>query len=159
MAGKQAEQWLEAVRSEHESLKRNKVYKWVVLPKGKKELPCKWLFTLKRKLDGTVDRYKARVVAGGHKQREGIDFKEPFAPVAKFVSLRILLTMVAMEDLEGEQADIVTAFLYGELEEIVYMKVLEGVSPEVGEEYVDLDGSVKKFTEEDIENGMPVKLV
>jgi len=147
------------MKSEHDSLKGNCVYKWVVLPKGKKELPCKWLFNIKRKVDGSVDRYKARIVAGGRRQKEGIDFKDTFAPVAKFASLRVLLTMVALEDLEGEQADIVTAFLYGELDEVVYMKVPEGVAPEIGDEYVDTDGSVKIFTEDNLSNGAVVNIV
>jgi len=54
--------------------------------------------------------------------------------------------MVALEDLEGKQADIVTAFLYGELDEVVYMKVPEGMAPEIGDEYINIDGSVKRFT-------------
>jgi len=157
MSGGDRKQWLEAIKSEHDFLKRNSIYKWVVLPKGKKELPCKWLFNIKRKLDGSVNRYKARIVAGGHRQKEGIDFKETFAPVAKFASLRLLLTMVALEDLEGEQADIVTAFLYGELDKVVYMKVPDSVTPEIGDEYIDTDGSVRKFTEKDIRSGMVVK--
>jgi len=67
--------------------------------------------------------------------------------------------MMALEDLEGEQADIVTAFLYGELDEVVYMKVPDGVAPEIGNVYIDTDGSVRKFTEKDIRNGMAVKIV
>jgi len=167
MSGGDGEQWLETIKLEHDSLKRNSVYKWVVLPKGKKELPCKWLFNIQRKLDRSVDRYKARIVAGGHRQKEGIDFKETFAPVAKFASLRLLLTIVALENLEGEQADIVTAFLYGELDKVVYMKVPDSVTPEIGDKYVDTDDSVRKFTKEDIRkfteedrsNGMAVKIV
>jgi len=73
IAGDDAKHWMGAIKSEYDSLKRNCVYKWVVLPKGKKELPCKWLFNIKRNLDGSVDRYKARIVAGGHRQKKGID--------------------------------------------------------------------------------------
>lgn len=159
IGGPDARQWMDAVKSEHDALNRNNVYKWVVLPKEKKELPCKWLFNMTRKLDGSVDRYKARIVAGGHRQKAGIDFKETFTLVAKFISLRVLLTMVALEDLDGEQADIVTAFLCGELDEIVYMRVPEGLAPAVGDEYVDTDGSVKKLTKEDKMNCMVVKIV
>ena len=66
---------------------------------------------------------------------------------------------MALEDLEGEQADILTAFLYGELDEVVYMKVPDSVTPEIGDEYVDTDGLMKKFTEEDIRNEIAVKIV
>jgi len=159
MSSGNRKQWLETIKSKYDSLKRNSIYKWVVLSKGKKELLCKWLFNIKRKLDRPVDRYKVRIVAGGHRQKKGIDFKETFALVAKFTSLRLLLTIVASEDLEGEQADIVTAFLYGELDKVVYMKVPEGVTPEIGSKYVDTNGSVRKFTEKDIRNRMAVKIV
>ena len=148
MASSDAINWTAAIESEHESLRRNQVYKWVALPGVRTEvriLPCKWLFVIKRKLDGTVDRFKARIVAGGHRQREGIDFKETFAPVAKFASLRVLLTLAALEDLDGEQVDIVTAFLYGELDETVYMRVPDGLSPLAGDEYLDHDGILRPF--------------
>lgn len=75
-----------------------------------KILSSKWVFTIKKGLNGEIVKYKARIVAGGHRQRKGIDFKETFAPVAKFASLRILLILVANEDWEGEQGDIVTTF-------------------------------------------------
>ena len=148
MASSDAINWTAAIESEHESLRRNQVYKWVALTGVRTEvriLPCKWLFVIKRKLDGTVDRFKARIVAGGHRQREGIDFKETFAPVAKFASLRVLLTLPALEDLDGEQVDIVTAFLYGELDETVYMRVPDGLSPLAGDEYLDHDGILRPF--------------
>ena len=127
--GTASAKWLEAIKSEHDSLQKNGVYEWTTIPPGDNHtiLPCRWLFVIKRKADGSVDRYKARLVAGGHKQKEGIDFKETYAPVAKFVSLRVLLTFVALEDLEGEQVDIVTTFLNGDLEETVYMKAPEGI--------------------------------
>jgi len=67
-----------------------------------KILPSKWIFTIKRGINSAIMKYRARIVAGGHRQRKDIDFKETFPPVAKFVSLRILLAMVAIEDWEGE---------------------------------------------------------
>ena len=67
-------------------------------------------------------RYKARLVAKGFTQREGIDFNEVFYLVVKHSSIRILLSLVAYENLELEQIDIKTAFLHGELEETIYMQ-------------------------------------
>ena len=138
VTGKDAEHWQVAIQSEHASLKKNGVFQWVVKPKNVQILPCRWLFAIKRNMDGTV-RYKARLVAGGHRQCYGIDFKETFAPVAKFVSLRILLSIVASENLDGEQVDIVTAFLHGDLDELVYMKVPEALSLAPGDSYLDSD--------------------
>jgi len=78
----------------------NKVYDWIAVDKNVKIknvkiLPTKCVFTIKRDLNGEIIKYKARIVAGGHRQRKGIDFKETFAPIAKFASLRILLILAA----------------------------------------------------------------
>lgn len=145
------------MESEHESLRRNQVYKWVALPLGARAriLPCKWFFVIKRKLDGTVDRYKARIVAGGHCQREGIDFKETYAPLAKFASLRVLLTLVTLEDLDREQVVIVTAFLYGDLEETVYMRVPDGISPLEGDQFLGHDGTLQPIEQASSEQASP----
>lgn len=93
-------------------------------------------------------RYNARIVTGGHLHRKGIDFKETYAPVAKFVSLRILLTKLALNDWEGLQAVIVTAFLHGELQDEICMEPPGGVLPKYGKEYVLADGSRKKFDQD-----------
>lgn len=79
-------------------------------------------------------------MAGGYRQRKGIDFKETYAPVAKFVSLRILLTILAVHDWECEQGDIVTAFLHGELDDQIYMRPPDGIYPRLGEEFIETNG-------------------
>ena len=127
MKSREANKWQAACDIEHESMLSNDVYDWVSADKSLKVLPSKWIFTLKRNGDGEVIKYKARIVAGGHRQRAGIDYKETFAPVAKFGSLRILLTLAAINDWEGEQGDIVTAFLYGDLDEVIYMTPPDGI--------------------------------
>lgn len=74
---------------------------------------CKWVFRIKRKPDGTIDRYKAHLVAKRFHQQKGIDFKETFSPIAKPVTNRILLTLVDQNDRFLNQLDISNVFLHG----------------------------------------------
>ena len=83
---------------------------------------CKWVFRIKQKPDGFVDRYKALLVAKGFHQQEGIDFKETFSPVAKPVTIRILLTLAMQFDWFLNQLDVSNAFLHGTLKEEVFMQ-------------------------------------
>ena len=145
-----AEEWKSACKKEHDAMILNNVYDWVAhVEKDKKILPSKWVFAKKHGLNGEI-RYKARIVAGGHLQRKGIDCKETYAPVAKFVSLRILLTMMALNDWDGIQGDIVTAFLHGELADEIYMKPPAGIHPQSGEDFVAKDGR-RAFFNDDIQ--------
>ena len=78
------------------------------------------------KVDGTIDKFKARLVIQGFKQREGIDFSDTYAPVARISSIRLLIALAAINNLVIHQMDVKTAFLNGILEEKVYMKQPEG---------------------------------
>jgi hypothetical protein len=85
------------------------------------------VFKVKRNADGSIERYKARLVAQGFSQRPGVDFTETFAPTTKWAALRSIFALAAFEDLELESVDISNAYLNGELKDVeVYMKQPEG---------------------------------
>jgi transposase InsO family protein len=117
--------WRHAVVDELQSHKENGTWKRADLPPGKKAISTKWVFKFKTNADGSR-RYKARLVVRGFEQREGIDFEETFAPVAKFTTVRIMLALATHFDWEIEQMDVKTAFLYPEVEEEVYISIPEG---------------------------------
>jgi hypothetical protein len=102
----------------------------------KKSIDCKWIFKIKYNADGLVERYKARLVAKGYAQKEGIDYNETFALVAKMTSICILLALIAIEDLEVHQMDVKTTFLNGDLEEEIYMDQPKGYISEGEEQLV-----------------------
>ncbi|XP_057249888.1 uncharacterized mitochondrial protein AtMg00820-like [Beta vulgaris subsp. vulgaris] len=90
-----SEKWLEAMKSELDSMSENKVWTLVDLPGGVNPIGCKWVFKLKTDKDGNVYVYKARLVAKGFRQVHGIDYDETFSPVAMLKSIRILLAIAA----------------------------------------------------------------
>jgi hypothetical protein len=119
-------QWQTAMKEELDSIETNRVYELVELPPGRKAIGCKYVFKIKRNADGTVERYKARLVAKGFSQKEGVDFTETFAPVAKFQSIRTVLALAAAQGYPVHQMDVKTAFLNGDIEEEIYMQQPEG---------------------------------
>lgn len=122
LASEQAEFWRQAADDEMASLLANGTWELEPVPPGVKPIPTKWVFKIKRDAAGNVERYKARLVAKGFRQREGIDYEEVFAPVSKYTTVRAMLALAAAEDMEIHQLDIKTAFLYGELEEDVWIE-------------------------------------
>lgn len=121
-----AEQWEAAVQSELQSLSRHDTWTPCPVPSGRSAISSKWVFKIKRNADGTINKYKARLVARGFSQQEGVDYHDTFAPVAKHTSMRVLLSLAASEDFEIHQADVETAFLIPKLDEEVYMRLPDG---------------------------------
>ncbi|KAL0445959.1 UNVERIFIED_CONTAM: Retrovirus-related Pol polyprotein from transposon TNT 1-94 [Sesamum latifolium] len=118
--------WKEAINSEIESIMQNHTWELVDLPPGSTPLGCKWILKRKYKADGSIDKYKARLVAKGFKQKEGLDFFDTYSPVTRITSIRVLIAIAALYDLEIHQMDVKTAFLNGELDEEIYMEQPEG---------------------------------
>ena len=115
----QKEEWKAACHKELESLRERCVFELTDLPKGRKVVKNRWVFNIKS--DG---RKKARLVAKGFSQTEGINFNEIFSPVVRFE--RLMLALSSIEDWHMEAVDVKTAFLYGKLDEEIYMQQPEG---------------------------------
>nr|GEU68392.1 hypothetical protein [Tanacetum cinerariifolium] len=115
----------EAINDEIGSIMENNTLVLSDLPPSCKPLGCKWIFKKKMKVDGTIDKFKARLVIQGFRQKEGIDYFDTYALVARITTLRLLLALAAIHNLVIHQMDVKTTFLNGELDE-VYMKQPEG---------------------------------
>ena len=118
--------WRLAMTDEMKSLRENETWELTDLPKDRKALPCKWVYKIKMNPDGTVERFKARLVIKGFNQRKGVDYDKTFSPVAKLNTIRTLLSVAANESMSLIQFDVSTAFLNGSLEEEIFMKQPEG---------------------------------
>jgi hypothetical protein len=110
------------MESEFLALMQNNTWHLVPLVSGRNLIDCKWVFKLKRKADGSIDRHKARLVAKGFKQRYGVNYDDTFSPIVKFGTIRSVLSIVVSQGWSLRQLDVQNAFLYGVLEGNVYMK-------------------------------------
>ena len=128
--------WKEAMNDEFESLMKNKTWELVPRPSDQKVIGCRWVYKIKRGIDGSIGRYKSRLVAQGYSQTEGIDYDEVFAPVAHAATIRTLLSFANSNDLEIHQLDVKTAFLHGVLDCDLYMEQPEGYEDKEHPDYV-----------------------
>lgn len=122
MQSDQWPQWQQAMQCEYDALVSNGTWELVKTPPGVRPLPAKWVFKTKTRADGSIERFKGRLVVGGHRQQKGVDYNEVYSPVGMYETFRVLMAKVAMEDLELHSVDISNAFLNGVLKEEVYMQ-------------------------------------
>ncbi|GJZ83833.1 putative ribonuclease H-like domain-containing protein [Tanacetum coccineum] len=113
--------WIEDMKEELLQFKLQQVWTLVDLPNGKRAIGTKWVYMNKKDKRGIVIRNKARLVAQGHTQEEGIDYDEVFAPVSRIEAIRLFLAYASYKDFVVYQMDVKSAFLYGKIEEEVYV--------------------------------------
>ncbi|CAI7879547.1 unnamed protein product [Closterium sp. NIES-54] len=128
LGGEHKEKWREAMDNELKALEGHNT--WKVVPIGvarnKTVLTGKWVFRVKTKADGTIDKFKARWVVRGFDQEHGRDFTETFAPVSRHTSLRILLAIPTMKKKKLKQIDVANAFLYAPVDAEIFVELPHG---------------------------------
>ncbi|RDY05098.1 hypothetical protein CR513_11093, partial [Mucuna pruriens] len=120
------ENWVQAMKEEIKALEKNLTWDIVDRPKDKRVVGCTWIYTVKCKSDGTLEQYKARLVAKRYTQTYQIDYEETFSPIAKINTVRVIISLVAHFGWNLQQFDVKNAFLHGDLEEEVYMEIPPG---------------------------------
>jgi len=108
------------------ALQQNKTWTVTSLPKGKHAIGCKWVYKVKYKADSSIERYKARLVAKGYTQKEGLDYLHTFSPVAKIITIRLILSLASIHNWHLKQLDVNNVVLHGDLDEEVYMHLPPG---------------------------------
>lgn len=124
---KEKKVWRDACEDEIVSIVKNKTWELVELPVGAKAIGLKWIFKVKCNADGSINKFKAKLVAKGYIQRHGIDYDEVFAPMTRIETVRFLIALAASRGWENHHLDVKTAFLHGDLKEEVYVFQPEGL--------------------------------
>lgn len=118
--------WVDSCKEKLNSIEKNNTWILVDIPKGFKPIGLKWVFKIKRNADGSISKYKARLVAKDYVQRHDIDYDKIFAPVARIETIRMIIAIAASKEWPIHHLDVKTAFLHGELKEEVYVSHPEG---------------------------------
>lgn len=118
--------WRRAMEEELQAIEENRTWTLTELPPGRRAIGLKWVYKVKKDERGAVVRHKARLVVKGYAQRQGVDYDEVFAPVARMEAVRLLLALAAHEGWEVHHMDVKTAFLNGDLLEEVFVEQAPG---------------------------------
>ncbi|GJU80723.1 zinc finger, CCHC-type containing protein [Tanacetum coccineum] len=154
----------EAINDEMDSIMGNNTLVMADLPPGCKPLGYKWIFKRKLKVDGSIEKFKARLVIQSFRQNSGIDYFDTYAPVTRISTIRLLIAMASIHNLIIHQMDVKTAFLNGELKEEVYMNQPQGfIMPgnknkvDLTKEFLSSRFSMKDMGEADVILGIRIK--
>ena len=126
------ERWVQSMKDEIKALRNRGVWRVIPTPKGVRLIKSKYVYRVKKDWTGKVVKRKSRLVVQGFSQREGIDYDETFAPVAKVTTFRLMLALAKVLELEIHQLDVDSAFLYADLDEDVYVKPPPGMDVKQG---------------------------
>jgi len=127
MARSDAAEWDAACEDKIQNFQQMGVYDVVPWPKGRKVVGSKWVLRIKHGPDGQVQKYKARIVAQGFTQVEGLDYNQTFAPVVKLSTFRAILAIAVQQNLTIHQMDVKAAYLNGKLKEEIHMEAPPGL--------------------------------
>ena len=135
--------WQDAMNHEYASLMENQTWKLVLKPSDRKVVQNKWIYKIKYKPNGDIDKFKARLVAKGFIQKRGLDFTETYSPVIRYDSIRAIFATAAARNMHLRQFNIGIAFLNGDLLEEIYMFQPQGyVDPKHPQHYCRLKKSI-----------------
>jgi hypothetical protein len=118
----QNKEWAYTMTEEYQSIIKNDVWEIVPRSKSKDVVSSKWLYKIKHVVDGSVEKYKARILAHGFSQKEGIEYEETFSPVARYTSIKTIIALETKMKWKLHQMDVKTTFLNGVIEEEVYIE-------------------------------------
>lgn len=110
-----------ATKAELLAMETNRTWTVVPLPPNKHTIGCKWIYKIKYKSDGSIERYKARLVSKGYTQQEGIDFHETFSPVAKMVTVKVLLALAFSQKWHLAQLDKMPSYMANYLKKFIWI--------------------------------------
>ena len=133
MQGPYVAKWTRAMEEEFDQLYKNETWTlvhWDEMEAGHRALGGKWVYKVKRDVDENLTRFKARWVVKGYLHQFWIEFDQTFASVVKPIAFRVLFAIAAFLDLDIDQMDIKTAFLYGLIDQLVYIEILKGTESE-----------------------------
>jgi hypothetical protein len=126
----QKKEWVDSMMEEYQSIIKNDEWEIVPRPKSKDVLSSKWIYKIKHAADESIEKHKARFVARGFFEKEGIDYEETFAPVARYTSIRTIIALATKMKWKLHQMDVKTTFLNGVIEEEVYIEQPQGFGVE-----------------------------
>ena len=133
ITGKNKAYWLKTAYDEMTSIAQMVVFEILPnMPFSRKALLAKWVFSTKKSRDGKIVKFKTRWVALGDLQKKGVDYRETFAPVANLASLRLMLKKIVPDDLELDQSDVISEFLNGDIDTMVFLRQPKGFTIGIG---------------------------
>jgi hypothetical protein len=142
-----ASRWIEAIQLEISSIESNEVFDVIKeVPEGKVPISSRLILQVKIDAEGEVDKFKARLVGHGYKQKPGIDFTETYTPLICLSTVRMVLSKAAAEDLEIRKIDVVTAYLKADMKEELYMTLPKGFRAENGHIILDPNANTPVYT-------------